>query len=203
MIVMLDFELLSEQLASQGWCYQQNIINAELISQLAAACYQRTFLQAGIGSGIKHIINEAIRSDSISWIEPTENNPAIRQYLALTEQVKNHLNRQFYLGLNDFECHFSRYPKGSYYKPHYDCFANDKRRAVTFILYINQNWLPEHGGQLALHLTDGIKLIEPVAGSMICFLSEEILHEVVPTECERMALTGWYVRNYGKDYYYS
>lgn len=199
---MLDNELLIQELCEQGWSYQQNIISPDWVSQLADQCHRRTFLQAGIGNGVKNIINEAIRSDSISWINPDDTHPAVLHYLELVESVRLQLNREFYLGLNGFEGHFSRYPTGAFYKPHYDCFANDKRRAVTFIVYINQNWQPENGGQLCLHLAEGQRLIEPVAGSMICFLSEQILHEVRPTHCERMALTGWYIRNNGESYYY-
>lgn len=200
---MLDSDALVQQLCEQGWFYQQNVLDAALVSQLADICHRRTFLQAGIGQGVKNIINESIRSDSISWIEKDEQLPAIRDYLGLVETIRQLLNREFYLGLHDFEGHFSRYPGGAYYKPHYDCFANDKRRAVTLIMYINQNWHPQDGGQLSLHLPEGERLIEPVAGSVICFLSEQILHEVKTAHKERMALTGWYIRNNGQDYYYS
>ncbi|WP_294912662.1 2OG-Fe(II) oxygenase [Tatumella sp. UBA2305] len=200
---MLDSDVLVQHLCEQGWFYQQNVLDSALVSQLAEICHNRTFLQAGIGQGVKNIINESIRSDSISWIDKDEQLPAIRDYLGLVETIRQLLNREFYLGLNDFEGHFSRYPSGAYYKPHYDCFANDKRRAVTLIMYINQNWHPQDGGQLCLHLPEGERLIEPVAGSVICFLSEQILHEVKPAHKERMALTGWYIRNNGQDYYYS
>ena len=192
---MLDFELLVQQLRETGWCYQQNVLSADLVNQLADICHKRTFLQAGIGKGPKNVINETIRSDSISWLDSDEAEPAIQIYFQQVAAIQQQLNAKFYLGLNGFEGHFSRYPAGSYYKPHYDCFANDKRRVISLIFYINQNWQPQDGGQLCLHLADEQRLIEPVAGSMICFLSEEILHEVVPTQKERMALTGWFVRN--------
>lgn len=199
---MLDFELLVQQLRDTGWSYQQNVLNAKLVNQLADICHKRTFLQAGIGKGLKNVINETIRSDSISWLDSDEAEPAIQNYFQQVAAIQRQLNAKFYLGLNGFEGHFSRYPVGSYYKPHYDCFANDKRRVISLIFYINHNWQPQDGGQLCLHLTDEKRLIEPVAGSMICFLSEEILHEVLPTKKERMALTGWYVRNHGQEYYY-
>lgn len=200
---MPDYQALIQQLCDQGWYYQQNVLDPQWVSELAAICHSRTFLQAGIGNGLKNIINESIRSDSISWIDNNEQEPAVRRYLDLVEEIRVLLNREFYLGLNDFEGHFSRYPQGAYYKPHYDCFANDRRRAITFIVYINQNWQTQDGGQLCLHLPDGEHMIEPVAGSMICFLSEQILHEVKPTHAGRMALTGWFMRNNGRDYYYS
>ena len=200
---MPDYQALIQQVCDQGWYYQQNVLDPQWVSELAALCHSRTFLQAGIGNGLKNIINESIRSDSISWIEKDEQLPAICDYLGLVETIRQLLNREFYLGLHDFEGHFSRYPSGAYYKPHYDCFATDKRRAVTLIIYINQNWHPQDGGQLCLHLPEGERLIEPVAGSVICFLSEQILHEVKPAHKERMALTGWFIRNNGQDYYYS
>lgn len=201
--IMVNSSDLIEQLCGHGWYAQQNVIPSEWVTALADLCHKRTFLQAGIGQGIKNIINEAIRSDSISWIDSRETDPAIVYYLSLVDEIQQLLNQEFYLGLNGFEGHFSRYPQGAFYKPHYDCFAQDKRRAVTLIFYINQNWRPENGGQLCLHLPEGQKVIEPVAGSMICFLSEQILHEVLPTHVERMALTGWFVRHQGQDYFYS
>ncbi len=200
---MLDQSLLVQQLCENGWYYQQNVLAPALVAQLATLCHKRTFLQAGIGQGLKNIINESIRSDSISWIEEHECSPAIIAYQQQVDSIKMLLNREFYLGLNGFEGHFSRYPVGSFYQAHYDCFANDKRRAVTLIFYINQNWQAEDGGQLCLHLSDGPHLIEPIAGSMICFMSEQVLHEVLPTHKERMALTGWFLRQSGADYYYS
>lgn len=199
---MLDQSLLIQQLCEQGWYYQQNVLDTTLVDELAGVCFNRTFLPAGIGQGFKNIVNEAIRSDSISWIEADESTPAIMAYLQQVETIRILLNRECYLGLNGFEGHFSRYPIGSYYRAHYDCFANDKRRAVTLIFYINQNWQPQDGGQLGLHLTNGLHLLEPIAGSMICFLSEQILHEVLPAHKERMALTGWFLRNSGADHYY-
>lgn len=194
---MLDFELLTQQIQDSGWYYQQKVLSTELVVQLADSCQKRTFLPAGIGQGVNNLINESIRSDSISWLDLDEAEPEIQTYLQQVERIKNLLNETFYLGLNSFTGHFSRYPTGSWYQPHYDCFANDKRRVVTLIFYINQHWQPSDGGQLCLHLPEGKRLIEPVAGSMICFLSAAILHEVLPTVKERMALTGWLVRNQG------
>lgn len=197
---MVDFEILVQQLRDSGWCYQQNVLSEPLVTQLADICEERTFLRAGIGNGLKHVINESIRSDSISWIDKDEHEPAIQAYFEYIAAMQKKLNEAFYLGLNGFEGHFSRYPVGSGYKPHYDCFANDKRRVITLIFYINRNWQPEDGGQLCLHLAENKRLIEPVAGSMICFISEEILHEVLPTHKTRMALTGWFIRNQAQSY---
>jgi SM-20-related protein len=35
-------------------------------------------------------------------------------------------------------------------------FRDDDRRTVSAVVYLNDAWLPEHGGQLRMYLKDGV-----------------------------------------------
>ena len=68
------------------------------------------------------------------------------------------------------------------------------------ILYLNQNWLAEHGGELRLYLNhdDNLKStafidVLPVTGRLVIFLSDIFYHEVLPATRDRMSLTGWFL----------
>ncbi|NBV87043.1 MAG: 2OG-Fe(II) oxygenase [Verrucomicrobia bacterium] len=62
---------------------------------------------------------------------------------------------------------------------------------------LNPNWQPGDGGELKLWTTAGQKtgafvLIEPKMGTLVCLLSEDFWHEVVPASKTRMSITGWF-----------
>jgi SM-20-related protein len=100
-----------------------------------------------------------------------------------------------YLGLEDFESHFALYPPGAFYLKHLDRFRDDDRRMVSAVVYLNEGWLPEHGGQLRMYLDEGGEYdVVPVGGCLVVFLSGEVPHEVLPAMRERLSLTGWFRR---------
>jgi SM-20-related protein len=77
-----------------------------------------------------------------------------------------------------------------------DQFHAVPHRIVTVILYLNDAWMEADGGQLRMYFPqeDGSERIEdvlPVGGRLVVFLSEEIPHEVMPTQKERISITGW------------
>jgi SM-20-related protein len=59
------------------------------------------------------------------------------------------------------------------------------------ICYLNENWEENHGGQLRMHLPSGELDVFPTAGTMVCFRSDQIEHEVLPATRERRSITGW------------
>ena len=66
---------------------------------------------------------------------------------------------------------------------------------VSAVLYLNEDWLPEDGGQLRMFLADDVEHdVQPVAGCLAIFLSGEVPHEVLPARRERLSLTGWFRR---------
>lgn len=70
--------------------------------------------------------------------------------------------------------------------------------ALTAILYLNESWRPEDGGQLRLydegfHNTQVKFDVLPVANRLLLFwATEECPHEVLPTQRDRFAMTIWY-----------
>lgn len=99
------------------------------------------------------------------------------------------------LGLEDFESHFALYPPGAFYLKHVDRFRDDDRRMVSAVLYLNDDWLPEHGGQLRMYLDESLEQdVVPNGGCLVVFLSGDIPHEVLPATRDRLSLTGWFRR---------
>jgi SM-20-related protein len=135
-----------------------------------------------------------IRGDQIAWLHAGAS-LACDAYLQIMDQVRVLLNQSLYLGLVDFESHFSFYAPGTFYRPHVDRFHHDDTRMISIVLYLNDDWLSEQGGALRLHPKSLPSLdIAPIACRLVVFLSAEMLHEVMPATRERMSLTGWFRR---------
>jgi SM-20-related protein len=196
---------LIDRLAEHGWTQQADFLPEVLTRELAAECRARAaageFSPAGIGRGAAQQVREGIRGDSILWLEPGQS-AACDRYLEAMEELRQTLNRQLFLGLEDFECHFAFYPPGAYYQRHLDRFRDDDARTVSVVLYLNPDWQADQGGQLRLYLDDGqggehSLDILPEAGRLACFLSASVPHEVLPATRERLSLTGWFRRRGG------
>lgn len=194
----MPFHTLIDDLAERGWSLQQQLLSETLLQALANECRQREaaglLIPAKIGRAAAQGVHEEIRGDRIQWLEQGQA-PCTDAYLALMDQLRLSLNQAFFLGLEDFECHFALYPVGSFYQTHLDRFRDDDRRTVTAVLYLNADWQPEHGGVMRLYLPEGqAQDIAPLAGNLAVFISADMPHEVLPTQRERMALTGWFKR---------
>jgi len=187
-----------DDLATNGWSRQALFLPGELVRALAAECRRRDaegeLNPAGVGRGVTQEVREAIRGDQIQWIDPGQAE-ACDQYLSAMDQLRLAINQGLFLGLEDFECHFALYPPGAFYRRHLDRFRDDDRRMVSAVLYLNEGWQPQDGGQLRMFLADDVALdVEPVAGCLVVFLSGEVPHEVLPAGRERLSLTGWFRR---------
>ena len=187
-----------DDLATQGWSQQNIFLPLGLTQELAAECHKRAaegeLAPAAVGRGPTSEIREGIRGDRIQWIEPGQA-LACDSYLQLMDSLREALNRGLYLGLEDFESHFALYPPGAFYLRHVDRFRDDDRRMVSAVVYLNDAWLPEHGGQLRMYLNGGAEHdVVPVGGCLVVFLSGEVPHEVMPATRNRLSLTGWFRR---------
>jgi SM-20-related protein len=88
--------------------------------------------------------------------------------------------------------------EGSAYDKHYDNSGYDDTRKVTVLLYFNDKWRPELGGQFRIYGEgDSHTDIEPVAGRMLVFWSDVCVHSVLASQApdgpadHRYALTLW------------
>ena len=183
-----------DNLVLKGWSYQENSFQKELLSDLKKEFCNRAFKRAHIGNNNNKSLNSEIRTDNISWLQENETSPIIKKYQDAISLLMDELNQGLYLGLSSFEGHFASYEKGSFYKPHHDCFKNNNKRVVTFITYLNENWSESDGGQLRIYEKDKYTDILPVFGRTVCFLSDKILHEVLVANRERVSITGWFLR---------
>ncbi|MFA9275560.1 MAG: 2OG-Fe(II) oxygenase [Candidatus Aquirickettsiella gammari] len=173
-------------------------MSEELNALLAAECISlraaNALTLARVGGGKQTIQQTHIRNDQIAWLEVGQS-VACDTYLRLMDQVRVLLNQTLYLGLEEYESHFSFYVPGASYGQHRDRFRNDDARTISVVIYLNDNWLTEQGGALRLHPQDcPTQDIAPMACRMVVFLSAEMLHEVLPATRDRMSLTGWFRR---------
>ncbi|MGF1573657.1 MAG: 2OG-Fe(II) oxygenase [Sumerlaeia bacterium] len=192
-----------EGLVTQGYIVVPNFYSPEELSELLAVAVERReenqFRAAAIGKGQEAQRKAEIRGDFIYWLSNDDSAPAVRRYWDFIEELRVAMNRALMLGLFEYEGHFAAYPAGSFYKRHLDCFQDQQRRRVTTILYLNdQSWSAEDGGQLRLYTDskdDSIFLdVLPRGGTFVVFLSDAFPHEVLPTQRERLSLTGWFCR---------
>jgi SM-20-related protein len=151
------------------------------------------FRAANIGRGADKQQLNSIRGDVISWLE--DNNEIDRAYLALMETLRLGLNEALYLGLFDYECHYAIYHAGKGYAKHSDVLRGRKNRVLTTVLYLNQDWQADFGGELIVYEAGGNEVIATVApefGTMIIFLSELFPHEVLISHNTRRSIAGWF-----------
>ncbi|MCB1735735.1 MAG: 2OG-Fe(II) oxygenase [Gammaproteobacteria bacterium] len=193
-------ERFIDALADVGWCVVDDFITpirvAELRANLLASWEEGEFRPAGVGRGEKWELKPEVRTDRVCWLDPNQATPPVRFYLELMERLRNDVNRNLFLGLVEFEAHMAVYPPGTYYRKHLDQFIGVGTRTLSAILYLNENWQPEDGGQLRIYTdeTDENRYqeITPIGGRLVLFLSARFLHEVMPARRERLGVTGWF-----------
>jgi SM-20-related protein len=189
---------IGNDLFDQGWSQQDGFLSVELSHALAAECRaliaSGAMKKAGIGRGEELTIRPDVRGDHIKWLRRGES-AACDRYLHLMAQLQTALNRSFFLGLADYESHFAFYPPGTSYQTHLDRFRDDDKRVISAVIYLNDAWLPEHGGALRLHPEDKPAVdVLPLAGRLALFLSDSMPHEVLPATRDRLSLAGWFRR---------
>ena len=133
-----------------------------------------------------------IRGDSTCWITPPLW-PAEQTLLEELERLRLELNRGSLLGLFELELHYAWYPPGAGYARHVDQPQGRAQRRVSLVLYLNEDWTPAAGGELRIFdAADGHRDIEPLAGRLVCFLTPGREHAVLPTQRDRLSVSGWF-----------
>lgn len=188
-----------DALAEKGWSVVPGFLAPDLtraLAQEAESLHAAGRLQAaGTGQGEARAVRPSVRGDAIHWLEPAAATRAQRDYLDRMEALRLAVNRGLQLGLFDLEAHFARYPAGAGYRRHVDVFQADDRRTLSVICYLNEDWRKQDGGALRLHPKSGPAVdILPAGGTLACFLSAAMAHEVRPATRPRLSLTGWFRR---------
>lgn len=192
--MLKDKSSIIEALVTQGWLVISEFLDSEKTAQLRTQALKNYaaggFTQASVGQGSNKAVHTDIRRDAVWWLNDNEAGAA-HEFLTWLEDLRVELNQALFLSLVGVELHFAMYPQGGFYRKHIDNFRGQSARLVTVILYLNQVWQPQDGGELRLYLDEGAVDIAPTAGKLVLFLSERFEHEVLATEQERLSLTGW------------
>ena len=192
----LLFRGICDDLREKSYSVQQEALPEELMKLLCARTHcedDLDYASAGIGRSIDHHKNQNIRRDEISWIGNDVSTD--RKWNAWSEMLRVALNHQLFLGLSPIESHYARFKKGGFYKKHLDAFAGPDNRKVSIVLFLNEFWKAADEGELTLFIGREQKekvIITPQRGTFVIFLSSEIPHEVLPTNCTRHSIAGWY-----------
>ena len=135
---------------------------------------------------------EEIRGDFTCWMGlPLW--PAEQALMDELERLRLDLNREAMLGLFELELHYAWYPRGAGYARHVDQPQGREQRKVSMVLYLNEGWAPGAGGELRIFgMPGGPQDIQPLAGRMVCFLSAGREHAVLPTQRDRLSVSGWF-----------
>ncbi|MGA8258646.1 MAG: 2OG-Fe(II) oxygenase, partial [Arenicellales bacterium] len=171
---------IADALAGEGWTAVPGFVDSRLLATLAAECFalwsDGAFRRAGTGIGETWQIRPEVRSDCVLWLDPAGLSAAQRRYFELLEQLRRRINQTLFLGLFEFEGHFTVYPPGAFYKKHLDRFRGARHRLVSCILYLNEDWRREDGGALRLYTDERDESatvdIHPEGGTLVAFLSE-------------------------------
>ncbi|HHC6526034.1 TPA: 2OG-Fe(II) oxygenase [Vibrio parahaemolyticus] len=190
---------LIDALATDGYYIWDDFLSEEEATQLRD-CIPDNWKKARIGRNDDVTRIESIRSDKIQWLKPAMGQP-IANYLSKMEEIRQEVNRHFFLGLFEYEAHFAKYEKGDFYQKHLDCFKGNENRRLTTVFYMNESWSEEDAGELVVYdLNDKeIATIPPRGGRLLVFLSEQFPHEVLPTNAERFSIAGWFRINGVRD----
>jgi SM-20-related protein len=173
---------------------------ARLRSRLLDCLRDGELARAGIGRGATRHVDSTVRGDSIRWLDGGDT--AERTLFAELERLRVSLNETLYLGLLDVEAHYAVYPPGAGYRRHVDTFLDSSRRAVSFVLYLNERWSEADAGELVLYRgarslqSSGereLVRIAPAAGTFAVF-EADVPHEVLPAARTRLSIAGWFRR---------
>lgn len=170
-------------------------LNAELATALRREASGSAYWQSA-GIGIEGNIETIIRRDQTHWL--TGESGLQQRYLAGMEALRQAINRHFFAGLFEFECHFAHYAPGAYYRKHLDAIKGRNARVLTSVCYLNPDWSPADGGELLLYDENSEHMVERIQlrnGNMVLFWSERFPHEVLPAKTDRYSIAGWFRRN--------
>ena len=189
---MLD--KIAEQLKNIGYIVLQQPLPEALMQALQERCFDDgRFLPAHVGRGEKKQQVTLLRGDVTRWLD--EFDDVDRAYLAWMDELRSGLNERLFLGLFDYEGHYAMYQPGTGYAKHLDALKGKKNRILSTVLYLNQDWQEDDGGELLLYEPDSRNLLATVVpefGTMIIFLSEVFPHEVTLSRNTRRSIAGWF-----------
>ena len=192
---------LARGLTLADWVCLPGFLPAQRSAALQAEAERLRAGGAFRAAGIGHVaeLREEVRGDEILWLGDAVRAPEaerlLREELVALQRA---INAETFLGLDEFEGHYAAYPPGAAYARHLDRFREENQRVVSLVLYLNPAWAEQDGGELRLYADASAPAaaatIQPRAGTLVCFLSERVPHEVMASRRTRLRLTGWFRR---------
>jgi len=195
-ITQTVYDQIANALVEDGYIILENFLPSKLTQQLyqhVSTLPKQQFKPAAIGRNNDRQLNQEIRSDQTRWL--SDETPCEQTYLTVMDECRRQLNQNLFLGLHDYEAHFSHYAAGSYYQRHIDVFKGKSSRAVTTVFYLNPEWEQTDGGELIIYHPDSEDIlcrVSPEFGTMVIFLSECFPHEVLAATRDRYSIAGWF-----------
>jgi SM-20-related protein len=193
------FDCIVEAIADDGYAVARDFLSRDAIAALRsrAIVLERAgeLAPARVGRGTKVIERSDIRGDRTCWLDEGEVDPAEAPLRSALEALRVAANRELQLGLLDFEGHYALYPAGTRYAKHRDRFRDDDARVLSVVLYLNERWCAERGGALRLHVDDRNSVdVMPEGGTLVAFLADRFMDEVLPASRARYSIAGWFRR---------
>ncbi len=187
-----------DQLAENDYVIIDDFISEELFGMISTYFEKRLnendLAKAGIGALGGYTVDKQIRGDYVYWLDESKDN-ALQPFFNQMNELVVKIKRFCFLSISDLECHLAYYPKGSFYKKHIDQFKERNNRILSFVLYLNPDWKPEHEGELIIYKENDAVKVSPIKSRLILFKSAGLEHEVALTFNERLSLTGWMLNN--------
>lgn len=167
---------------------------AQMLDDLRESCdeVRSAFTPAFIGRDAGRQRMDPVRGDITRWLDEARDGD--RGFLQRMDELRLSLNAALYLGLLDYECHYSIYVPGTRYEKHLDSLRGRRNRLLSTVLYLDSQWQSSDGGELILYAHDEsvVARILPQAGLLVLFLSEQFPHEVQVTHRKRHSIAGWF-----------
>lgn len=195
-LINLSFQDILQKIELDGWCLFE--INFEAVKELNTVFTdiknKNLFKEAQVTHDIKAdslMITPKQRTDLTYWLEPELLQTL--QINILLNNLQSHLKNYFRVSLTHFETHLAEYLPGDYYKKHYDQTQQNNKRLFSFVIYLNDDWNEDFGGQLVGYDNHNVEIFKviPEFGKMILFRSD-IAHEVLTAHQARRSMTGWF-----------
>ena len=189
---------LIDGLVRRGYAVAPNYFSAALVRALREEARYKDqhgeFRLAGIGRRQEHQKDTRVRSDRTCWLKG--DSLAQCQLFEGLESLRLAVNRELFMGLFELESHFGIYGPGDFYQRHVDAFNGNNGRLLSVVLYLNEGWQSQWGGRLRIwpkaNANRVVTEVEPRAGTLVAFLSENIPHEVLAATRERYSIAGWF-----------
>ena len=197
------------QLHTHGYCYFDNFLPPStespyntLQTDIDHLLATGAFTQGGMQAADSWKAAD-VRGDRVCWLSAANKNPSSISSLLNDLMVEM---AKLSLVLRDFPADTSSsqlalYEPGGRYVRHLDVRrgGGGPVRQLTAIVYLNEGWQAEWGGQVRLYERCGetgesersVDVL-PVWGRLLLFASEEVEHEVLPATKRRIALTAWF-----------